>query len=71
MEFVEKVAKFGFEDFRAMFTLHDLAIGELFGDYALNRYDVETSPRLILVARKRGVGCSVPGAPGQDLREAA
>lgn len=71
MEFVETVAKFGFEDFRAMFTLHDLAIEEVFGDYGLNPYDVETSPRLILLARKRGVGCSAPGTPSEVLREAA
>lgn len=71
IEFVEKVAKFGLEDFRAMFTLHDLVIEEVFGDYALNPYDVETSPRLILVARKGGASCSARYAPGQVLPDAA
>ena len=71
IEYVEKVAKFGLEDFRAMFSRHDLAIDAVFGDYALNRYDDEASPRLIVVARKRGAVCSAPLAPRQVLPNAA
>ena len=71
MEYVEKVAKFRLEDFRAMFTRHDLAIEEVFGDYGLHPYDAEMSPRLILVARKRGAPCSTRLAPRQVLPNAA
>ena len=71
IEYVEKVAKFGLDDFRAMFSDHDLVIDEVFGDYGLRPYDAEMSPRLILVARKRGAACSALLAPRQVLPNAA
>jgi SAM-dependent methyltransferase len=71
MEYVEQVAKFGLEDFRAMFSRHDLAIDEVYGDYALNPYDRERSPRLMVVARKPGVTRSARLAPRQLLPNAA
>jgi SAM-dependent methyltransferase len=71
IEYVEKVAKFSLEDFRAMFSRHDLAIDEVFGDYSLNAYDDAASPRLIVVARKRGAACSARLAPRQVLPNAA
>lgn len=71
MEYVEQVAKFGLEDFRAMFSRHDLAIDEVFGDYALNPYDREISPRLMLVARRPGAPHSARLAPRQVLPNAA
>jgi len=57
LEYVERVARFRLEDFRLMFALYDIRIEAIFGDYALAPFDVRTSPRLILVARKTA-GCS-------------
>ena len=39
-----------------MFAAHDLRIEEVHGDYGLSPYDAVDSPRMILVARKRGTG---------------
>jgi SAM-dependent methyltransferase len=52
-EHVERVAKFTLADFERMFARHGLIVESVFGDYALNRYDERTSPRLILIARRR------------------
>lgn len=54
IEYREQVARFSLADFDRMLALHDLDIVELYGDYNLHAYDARTSPRLILVARKRG-----------------
>jgi SAM-dependent methyltransferase len=51
-EYIERVAKLTVEDFRFMCKLCDLRIEETYGDYRLAPFDVEASPRLILVARK-------------------
>jgi SAM-dependent methyltransferase len=50
--FVEKVSKFGVGDFEGMFSRHQLKIEEIYGDYNLDEYSVNNSPRLILLARK-------------------
>jgi 2-hydroxychromene-2-carboxylate isomerase len=50
----EQVARFSLADFERMLTPHGLDIVELYGDYRLSAYDATTSPRLVLVARKRG-----------------
>ncbi len=52
LEFVEKVAKFSPGDFNDMFAFHGLQIQEIFGDYELGPYDVNKSPRMVLLARK-------------------
>ena len=52
--FVERVAKLGLEDFRFMCRLCGLEIESAYGDYSLTPFDVNTSPRLILVATKSG-----------------
>jgi SAM-dependent methyltransferase len=54
LEYVERVAKFTLQDFERMFALHDLSIEEVHGDYRLSPYNALTSPRMILVAMKRG-----------------
>ena len=54
--YVERVAKFTLQDFERMFAPHDLTLEELHGDYRLSAYDSVTSPRMILVARKKGTG---------------
>jgi len=51
-EHVERVAKFTYADFDDMFARSGLSIEAVYGDYALQLYDVQTSPRLILVARR-------------------
>jgi SAM-dependent methyltransferase len=53
LEFCEKVAKFGLEDFENLFTPHDLTIRQVFGNYQLGPYDRENSPRLVILAQKR------------------
>jgi SAM-dependent methyltransferase len=51
-EFTEQVAKFSFEDFETMFSNNGLQIQQVYGDYQLGNYDIEKSPRLILIAKK-------------------
>lgn len=53
---VERVARFGLADFERMLGAQGLAIEEVYGDCGLGAFDAQTSPRLILVARKGAVG---------------
>ena len=39
-----------------MFAPHGLIIEAVHGDYRLSPYDAQTSPRMILVARRAGTG---------------
>lgn len=48
----EKVAKFSLEDFTEMLGAHKMHVQEVFGDYKLGKYDVNSSPRMIIVAKK-------------------
>ncbi len=57
VEWTERVAKLGLEDFRFMFALCDLTIEATYGDYQLSPFDLDISPRLILVARKTASEC--------------
>lgn len=66
LEFVERVAKLTLEDFRFMFALCDMHVEAAYGDYHLTAFDVETSPRLILVARKR-TPRSLRGSPARQV----
>jgi SAM-dependent methyltransferase len=52
VEHVERVAKLTLEDFRFMFALSGLRVEEIYGDYQLSPFDAETSPRLIMLARR-------------------
>ena len=52
LEYLERVAKLTVEDFRFMLALCDMRIDEIYGDYQLTPFDVKTSPRLILVAKR-------------------
>jgi len=52
----EQVARFSLADFERLLAPHGLEICELYGDYALGQYDARTSPRLILVARRKTEG---------------
>jgi hypothetical protein len=51
-EYTEKVAKFSLGDFTDMLSFQNMQVTEVFGDYALNPYNVNTTPRMILVAKK-------------------
>lgn len=48
----EKVAKYSLGDFSEMLALQKMQIQEVFGDYSLGRYDIKSSPRMIMVAKK-------------------
>jgi SAM-dependent methyltransferase len=50
--FTERVAKFTRDDFRFLFELSGLTLEATFGDYELNPFNEDVSPRLVLVARK-------------------
>ena len=49
---MEKVAKFRLNDFEEMFGANGLRVDEVYGDYQLNAYDAQHSPRLIMVVKK-------------------
>jgi len=51
-EITEQVAKLTLGDFENMFSCNGLRLQKVFGDYELNEYDEQASPRLILVATK-------------------
>lgn len=53
MEFTEQVEKFSAGDFIRLCSNNGLEILKIFGDYALNGYDRELSPRIILLAQKK------------------
>jgi SAM-dependent methyltransferase len=53
-EYTEKVAKFSLGDFTDMLSFQNIQVIEVFGDYNLVPYDVRKTPRLIIVARKKG-----------------
>lgn len=48
----EKVAKFSLSDFERMFEKQGLTITQKFGNYNLDEFNEEESPRLILIAKK-------------------
>lgn len=52
LEYTEVVKKFSVEEFEDMLNRNGLRLVKLFGDYELNDYDRETSPRMILLAKK-------------------
>jgi SAM-dependent methyltransferase len=50
--YTEKVAKFSLGDFTEMLAYQNIQVQEVFGDYQLGRYDVQKSPRMIIIAKK-------------------
>ena len=50
-EFHEKVKAYRLEDFSIMLKKFNLEIIETFGDYKLNPFNKETSPRLIMILK--------------------
>ena len=79
MQHLERVARCTLGDFDRMFATNGLAIEEVYGNYQLGPYDAQTSPRMILVARKaagrlggtrrlfsRGSGVPADDVPASD-----
>lgn len=54
LEYVERVAKLTLKDFQRLFAACGLRIEAVFGDYELAGFDKAASPRLIIVATRRG-----------------
>jgi SAM-dependent methyltransferase len=52
--FTEKVAKFSLGDFTDMLSFQEMQVYEVFGDYHFQKYDINKTPRLIILARKKG-----------------
>lgn len=50
--FTEKVATLGLADFERYLLASGMRITQLFGDYDLNDFDINTSKRLIMIAQK-------------------
>lgn len=50
--YTEKVAKFSLGDFTDMLAYQNMQVQEVFGDYHLSHYDVQKSPRMIIIAKK-------------------
>jgi SAM-dependent methyltransferase len=52
VEHIERVKKFSVDDLKNLFVHCGLQLENVYGDYYLNEYDIQTSPRLILIAKK-------------------
>jgi SAM-dependent methyltransferase len=52
VEYTEKVAKFSLGDFTEMLSFQNLQVKEVFGDYQLNGYNINGTPRMIIIAGK-------------------
>jgi hypothetical protein len=51
--YTESVMKLSKKDFDGMLEKNGLQIIKVYGDYQLNEFQAETSPRLILLAQKK------------------
>ncbi len=54
LRFEEHVKALNKQDFKSLLTQSGFEIVDIFGDYALNQFNEDKSPRLILIARKKG-----------------
>lgn len=52
LEFTEKVKKFSLGDFTDMLSFQKMQIEMVYGNYELEPYDIKTTPRMILIAKK-------------------
>ena len=50
--FHEKVQAISLTDFQHYFSAAGLKLKQIFGDYHLNAFDIETSPRMIFILEK-------------------
>ncbi|HXB09009.1 MAG TPA: class I SAM-dependent methyltransferase [Puia sp.] len=53
LEYIERVAMFGRDDFESLFLPNGLQIRQQYGNFQLEPFDPDRSPRLILVAEKK------------------
>ncbi len=53
IRFMERVAKLSLAEFEVLFKNQGLQMHAVFGDYELNQYDEQGSPRLIMIAKKK------------------
>lgn len=56
LEVTEKRVKFSLGDFTDMLSYQNMQVTEVFGDYRLQPYDVRKTPRMIVLAKKKGLG---------------
>jgi hypothetical protein len=68
LECVERVATFTLQGFERLFAPYDMSLEEVHGDYRLSPYNSLTSPRMIVVARKRGNRSGCGPLPRKLLR---
>ena len=54
LEYTEQVRKFSLQEFDELCYSNGLKIIDCFGDYQLNEYEKDASPRIILLAKKMG-----------------
>jgi SAM-dependent methyltransferase len=54
LNITEKKAKLLLGDFTDMLSFNSMQVQEVFGDYGLNPYDTKKTPRMIIIARKKG-----------------
>jgi 2-polyprenyl-3-methyl-5-hydroxy-6-metoxy-1,4-benzoquinol methylase len=52
IEYIERVRKFSVADFEKLFSSHYLQVTNVYGDYRLNKYEKDSSSRIILIAKK-------------------
>jgi len=52
IEHIERVKKFSVDDLKNLLAHCGLQLENVYGDYYLNEYDIQNSPRLILIAKK-------------------
>jgi len=52
VEHIERVKKFSVDQLKNLFADCGLQPEKVYGNYCLNEYDIQTSPRLILIAKK-------------------
>ncbi|HMH34223.1 MAG TPA: methyltransferase domain-containing protein [Puia sp.] len=52
LTYTERIEKFTLNDFTDMFALHGLRVKDVYGDYSLNAYDEDQSPRLLIIASR-------------------
>ena len=50
--FKEKVMLLDLKDFENYFNKNNLKISDIYGDYKLSSFDINKSPRLILISKK-------------------
>ena len=53
LSYTEKIKKFTVEDFGELFSAHGLTLKKVFGNYRLDSYDLQSSPRMILIGEKQ------------------